>query len=103
MLESVHSERPGTKSATKFEHKAVNKFNSFQKRPFAGYALNSNLVNCHFCKGNHKLYTCEKLKELPVASRIQEIKNLKLCTIIKYFNVMLKVVKFVISNAILEK
>lgn len=80
LLESVYSERPDSKSATKFEHKAVNKFNSFQKRPFSEYALNSNLVNCHFCKGNHKLYACEKLKELPVASRIQEIKNLKLCT-----------------------
>lgn len=36
--------------------------------------------SCHLCKGNHSIYQCYRFKELPIESRIQRAKELKLCT-----------------------
>ncbi|KYN30177.1 hypothetical protein ALC57_00365 [Trachymyrmex cornetzi] len=34
---------------------------------------------CEYCKGGHRIYSCDKLLKLPIVSRISEIKQLILC------------------------
>ncbi|XP_050303742.1 uncharacterized protein LOC126741390 [Anthonomus grandis grandis] len=36
-------------------------------------------IECIFCQGKHYIYHCEKFTNLSIASRIEEIKKLKLC------------------------
>lgn len=37
------------------------------------------VIECAFCKAKHYIYHCEKFINLPIASRIEKIKKLKLC------------------------
>lgn len=38
----------------------------------------ANTFNCPVCKEEHRIYYCKKLLDIPVATRINEIANLKL-------------------------
>ncbi|XP_074028835.1 uncharacterized protein [Leptinotarsa decemlineata] len=70
----------------------INKIEKPQKLHFRKYSNEKSLSHvstkgtnnqgkfCAFCKEEHYIYHCEKLKSLSVASRLAEIKRLKLCT-----------------------
>lgn len=38
-----------------------------------------NQISCSMCQEDHKIYQCQKLRDLQVQARINEIKRLKLC------------------------
>nr|CAI5860703.1 unnamed protein product [Callosobruchus analis] len=75
---------------SKYENQSNSRFekvNRFEKRPnnrpvgnASHLVSNSVAIKCAYCKESHPLYTCSKLKALPVASRYAEIRALKLCT-----------------------
>ncbi|XP_025192629.1 uncharacterized protein LOC112592689, partial [Melanaphis sacchari] len=39
----------------------------------------SNDIKCNWCSGSHKLYACNKFKELPMGERVTVVRDLKLC------------------------
>nr|CAI5859917.1 unnamed protein product [Callosobruchus analis] len=75
---------------SKYENQSNSRFekvNRFEKRPnntpvgnASHLVSNSVAIKCAYCKESQPLYTCSKLKLLPVASRYAEIRALKLCT-----------------------
>ncbi|KAF0683820.1 Integrase catalytic domain-containing protein, partial [Aphis craccivora] len=42
------------------------------------YTTNHN-VKCECCAGEHRIYACSKFKEMPVGSRVQKVREVKLC------------------------
>lgn len=50
------------------------------KKQGKAVALTTTASNeCEYCKGAHRIFNCEKLIKLPIASRTTEIRKLKLC------------------------
>lgn len=59
------------------------KFNSskfqFHKKPSVSHFAGKRDSLCQHCGGEHYIYSCKKLRSLPVTARLAEIKKLNLC------------------------
>ncbi|KAF2878905.1 hypothetical protein ILUMI_27265 [Ignelater luminosus] len=75
VLESVESNNQQTNSNSKFSHKPSN--DKYQPKTYVHLA--ANRPQCQICSEQHFIYNCNKLKGLPVKSRLAEIRKLKLC------------------------
>lgn len=82
LLETLHHQKGDYKSNS-HDQQNINKHKQFPRREgdkqFAGYTFSPKTC-CPMCNKNHPIFACDKLKSMPVASRIDEINKLKLCT-----------------------
>ncbi|XP_060836320.1 uncharacterized protein LOC132918983 [Rhopalosiphum padi] len=64
----------------KITAKASNlKYNAHNYPRKALYTANHNVVKCECCAGDHRVYACSKFKEMPVGSRVQIVREARLC------------------------
>lgn len=55
------------------------KKSSVKSQKGSSHVITDNKVECKLCKGNHKLYACETFHNMPIESRRDEVKKLRLC------------------------
>ncbi|KAL0860238.1 hypothetical protein ABMA27_010545 [Loxostege sticticalis] len=49
-------------------------------KTFVASPTNATRPFCHLCKGSHSIFQCFRFKSLPIESRINKARELKLCT-----------------------
>ena len=78
-LEEMKPIQINNKPQSKNENNA--KSHSFIKSvPQHAYLASESKLACFYCKGEHAIYSCEKLLPLSAKERLEEIKKASLCT-----------------------
>lgn len=79
LLETIHRDKQNSDVHNVNKQHFNNNYKKYEK-PFAGI-VSQNKMHCAICKNpKHDIFDCDKFKHMPIQSRYEEIKKLKLCT-----------------------